>query len=80
MWGAQLRWLPDTVRLTGARRPALALLLAGLLLGLLAAPPAVAGSLSKADIQALFPLPLVVGERSAQLPAWPLFRRKRRDH
>jgi len=75
MWGAQLRWLPDTVRLTGARRPALALLLAGLLLGLLAAPPAVAGSLSKADIQALFPLPLVVGERSAQLPAWPLFRR-----
>lgn len=34
-----------------------------------------AGTLAKADVAALFPPPLVVGERSADLPAWPVFRR-----
>ncbi|OYU92625.1 MAG: hypothetical protein CFE45_22545, partial [Burkholderiales bacterium PBB5] len=37
--------------------------------------PARAGTLTRADVQALFPPPLLVGERSAQLPAWPIFRR-----
>jgi len=45
------------------------------LLAVLAAWPASAGSLTRADVQALFPPPLVVGERSADLPAWPVFRR-----
>ena len=36
-------------------------------------------SLSKADMQALFAPPLVVGERSANLPAWPVFRRNGAD-
>ena len=34
-----------------------------------------AGTLARADVAALFPPPLVVGERSADLPAWPVFRR-----
>lgn len=50
---------------------------AGLLWLLLCWPgwPAEAGSLSRADVQGLFPPPLVVGERSVDLPAWPIFRR-----
>lgn len=48
------------------------LLLAGLLAGL---GPAAAGTLTRAGVQALFPPPLVVGERSADLPAWPIFQR-----
>ena len=46
----------------------------GALLALLLVP-ALAGTLSKADVQALFPTPLLVGERSADLPAWPIFER-----
>lgn len=46
----------------------------GLVLALVPATPAHAGSLSRADVQALFPPPLVVGERSVNLPAWPIFR------
>ena len=34
-----------------------------------------AGTLKKADVQALYPPPLVVGEKLAQLPVWPVFRR-----
>ena len=45
------------------------------LLAVLLGLPAHAGSLSRADVQALFPPPLVVGERPADLPAWPIFRR-----
>jgi transcriptional regulator of nitric oxide reductase len=45
-----------------------------LMIALSAGFPALAGSLSRADVQALFPPPLVVGERSADLPAWPIFR------
>ena len=33
-----------------------------------------AGTLSKADLQRRFPSPLIVGERDAELPVWPLFR------
>lgn len=33
-----------------------------------------AGTLTRADLQQRFPSPLIVGERDAQLPAWPLFR------
>ena len=44
------------------------------LLSLLAAP-ATAGTLDRAALQALLPPPLVLGERSASLPAWPVFRR-----
>ncbi len=33
-----------------------------------------AGTLCKADLQGRFPSPLIVGERDAQLPVWPLFR------
>lgn len=43
------------------------------LLGL-AAPLAQAGTLDKAALQQRFPSPLIVGERDAQLPVWPLFR------
>lgn len=46
----------------------------GLGLALLTGWPAQAGSLSRADVQALFPPPLVIGERSPDLPAWPIFR------
>ena len=48
-----------------------------MLVAVVALPPAArAGTLAKADVQALFPPPLVVGERSAELPAWPVFRRE----
>lgn len=33
-----------------------------------------AGTLTKAELQHRFPSPLIVGERDAQLPTWPLFR------
>ncbi|MDO9285145.1 MAG: 4Fe-4S binding protein [Aquabacterium sp.] len=46
-----------------------------LMLGVLPGLPAHAGSLGRAEVQALFPPPLVVGERPADLPAWPIFRR-----
>lgn len=48
------------------------LLLVSLLAGLM---PAAAGTLTRADVVALFPPPLVVGERPADLPAWPIFQR-----
>src|SRR4051812_36840560 len=33
-----------------------------------------AGTLTRADLQQRFPSPLILGERDAQLPVWPLFR------
>jgi transcriptional regulator of nitric oxide reductase len=33
-----------------------------------------AGTLTKADLEKRFPSPLIVGERDATLPVWPLFR------
>ncbi|MEP6503924.1 MAG: 4Fe-4S binding protein [Betaproteobacteria bacterium] len=35
---------------------------------------ATAGTLTQADLQQRFPSPLIVGERDAELPTWPLFR------
>ena len=57
------------------RRFAAGCLRAALLLVLLPGLPAYAGTLSRTDVQGLFPPPLVVGERSVDLPAWPIFRR-----
>lgn len=37
--------------------------------------PGVAGTLTRTALEALFPAPLMVGEKSAVLPAWPIFRR-----
>ncbi|MDL2339042.1 MAG: 4Fe-4S binding protein [Pseudomonadota bacterium] len=41
---------------------------------LLAGAAASAGTLSKARLTELFPLPLVVGDRDPALPVWPLFK------
>ena len=34
-----------------------------------------AGMLARAQIEAMFPPPLMVGEKLAHIPAWPIFRR-----
>jgi NosR/NirI family transcriptional regulator, nitrous oxide reductase regulator len=44
-------------------------------LGALLVPAAWAGTLSKADVEALFPPPQLVGEKLAHLPVWPVFVR-----
>ncbi|MDH4393550.1 MAG: 4Fe-4S binding protein, partial [Aquabacterium sp.] len=44
------------------------------LCALLLAAPAAAGNLGRAELQALLPPPLLLGERSPGLPAWPVFR------
>jgi transcriptional regulator of nitric oxide reductase len=36
--------------------------------------PALAGVLTRADLVERFPAPLVVGEKQADIPAWPLFK------
>ncbi|MDQ2989419.1 MAG: 4Fe-4S binding protein [Pseudomonadota bacterium] len=36
--------------------------------------PALAGVLTRADLVKRFPAPLVVGEKQADIPAWPLFK------
>ncbi len=41
----------------------------------IAAMPSHAGTLSKADIEARFPAPLVVGEKNTSMPVWPIFAR-----
>ena len=38
--------------------------------------PSVAGTLTRTALEPLFPAPLMVGEKSAVLPAWPIFRRE----
>ncbi len=45
-----------------------------LLLLLLASSLALAGTLGRDDLARRFPAPLTVGERAADLPAWPLFK------
>jgi transcriptional regulator of nitric oxide reductase len=40
---------------------------------LLAALPGSAGTLGRDDLARIFPAPLVVGEREAELPVWPIF-------
>ncbi|NVM80171.1 transcriptional regulator of nitric oxide reductase [Duganella sp. SG902] len=49
-------------------------MLAGALALLLGATPAQAGVLTRADVARRFPAPLIVGERDAELPVWPLFK------
>ncbi|WP_229219033.1 4Fe-4S binding protein [Rugamonas brunnea] len=51
-----------------------ATLLPLLLALLLAAAPARAGVLDKAELERRFPAPLMVGERDADLPVWPIFK------
>ncbi|MFS2006484.1 4Fe-4S binding protein [Duganella sp. CT11-25] len=49
-------------------------LLAGVLALMLGATPAQAGVLTRDEMARRFPAPLIVGERDAELPVWPLFR------
>jgi len=49
-------------------------MLAGVLALVLGAAPVQAGVLTRADVVRRFPAPLVVGERDAELPVWPLFK------
>ena len=46
-----------------------------LLLGTGLLPFAAAGTLGRAEVQAMFPPPLLVGEKLAHVPVWPIFRR-----
>jgi NosR/NirI family transcriptional regulator, nitrous oxide reductase regulator len=55
-------------------RVALRAALAWLLLAWLAAAPAAAGALTRDAITRYFPAPLMVGEKDATLPVWPLLR------
>lgn len=41
------------------------------------APPARAGVLTRTQVEALFPAPLIVGDLYASLPVWPIFERRR---
>jgi len=52
----------------------LRLLAVGMLCWLLAGACACAGTLTQAELARRFPAPLVVGERAADIPAWPLFK------
>ncbi len=49
-------------------------LLAGVLALVLGATSAQAGVLTRAEMAHRFPAPLMVGEREAELPVWPLFK------
>ena len=49
-------------------------MIALLLALLIALTPAHAGVLTRADLTQRFPAPLMVGERAADLPVWPLFK------
>nr|WP_202424623.1 4Fe-4S binding protein [Duganella levis] len=49
-------------------------LLAGVLALLIGATQAQAGVLTRDEMVRRFPAPLIVGERDAELPVWPLFR------
>lgn len=49
-------------------------MLAGVLALMLGASPVQAGVLARADVAQRFPAPLMVGERDAELPVWPLFK------
>ena len=56
------------------RRDVLRAALAWLLLAWLAAAPAAAGALTRDALTRYFPTPLMVGEKDATLPVWPLLR------
>ena len=57
-----------------ARLAVLRAALAWLLLACFAAGPALAGALTREALARYFPSPLMVGERDATLPVWPLLR------
>lgn len=59
---------PNGVRWWGWRVVALVLLAAAL--------PARAGVMTREALQALFPSPLMLGERDAALPVWPVFKQE----
>lgn len=59
-------------RASNLLRPALLALLALLL----AVPLAAAGTLDRAGMERYFPAPLVVGERDATLPVWPILKQE----
>jgi NosR/NirI family transcriptional regulator, nitrous oxide reductase regulator len=73
------RWLPCSGQLESLcvvpAKLALTLVLTLALALTLLAPPAQAGTLTKADVEALFPPPQLVGEKLAHLPVWPVFVR-----
>ncbi len=62
--------MPFVTLLKSARQALIAL--AALLV---AAAPALAGTLKREQVQAMFPPHMVVGERLGHLPAWPIFKR-----
>lgn len=64
-------------RPVGARIARTVLGALGVLLAL-ACTAARAGTLTKADVESLFPPPLLVGEKLAHLPVWPVFVRGER--
>lgn len=68
------RKLTLTQGLAQELRRMLALVLALALLALAPAAPAAAGVLDRAAVAQRFPAPLMVGERDAALPVWPLYR------
>lgn len=61
--------------LVAAARLLLAWMLLAWVLAWMLAAPAAAGTLGRAELQALLPPPLLLGEPSPNLPAWPVFRR-----
>ncbi len=64
------------MRTSLAGTPIVSLLRCALLLLLaLSGALAAAGTLERAAVEAMFPPPLVVGERGTALPVWPIFRR-----
>ena len=71
VWVDAMRSAPPRWRNTGW---ALALLVA---LALCGTPQAsVAGTMTRASLEPLFPAPLMVGDKSPALAAWPIFRRE----
>lgn len=66
--------LPVFLRRMAPQAFALVLALALVLLALAPAAPAAAGVLDRAAVAQRFPAPLMVGERDAALPVWPLYR------
>ena len=52
------------------------LALIGLLMLLNVPLCALAGTMNRTTLELLFPPPLMVGEKSNLLPAWPIFRRE----
>jgi NosR/NirI family transcriptional regulator, nitrous oxide reductase regulator len=63
-------------RLSNGQQALTGLLVAALLMLSLAWNVVQAGTLSKAELDAMFPAPLLVGEKEVKLPVWPIFRKE----